>query len=309
MLPFAPSVTLASDSLWLDWNFNPVTLLGIALFTCAYFYALGPLRRRYGWAETVSRGQVAAFVAGTVIFSLALISPLDAIGDRYLFSAHMAQHMLICVVTPPLWLIGTPSWMLAPLFRRPAVARVARWLTHPAVAFALFNGTLWLWHAPALYDATLSNEYLHIFEHLTFVATALIFWWVVLGPLPAIPRLGYGASILYLFVACQPMVALGALLTFAAHPLYQPYVVAPRLDGISALGDQQAGGLIMWLPTNIPYLAVLSVKFFRWIGEQDLSERRAAGEFDESGLALETLGPSSGEGVGVSSALGPTQGE
>lgn len=304
---FAPSLTLASDSLWLDWNFNPVTLLGIALFTGAYFYALGPLRRRYGWAETVDRGQVAAFVAGTVIFALALISPLDALGDTYLFSAHMVQHMLICVVAPPLWLIGTPSWMLAPLFRDPRVARAARLLTHPAVAFALFNGTLWLWHAPALYDATLGNEYIHIFEHLTFVVTAVIFWWAVLSPVPAVPRLGYGTSILYLFVACQPMVALGALLTFAANPLYHPYVVAPRLGGISALGDQQAGGLIMWLPTNIPYLAVLSVKFFRWIGEQDLKERRAAGEFEEQGLALEAPTPASGDGVGIPGAAAPAQ--
>ena len=303
---FAPShaFTLASDSLWLDWNFNPITLLGIALFTGAYFYALGPLRRRYGWAERVNHRQVAVFVTGTVIFALALISPLDALSDRYLFSAHMVQHMLICVVAPPLWLIGTPSWMLAPLFRNPTVARAARILTHPAVAFALFNGVLWLWHAPALYDATLSNEYLHIFEHLTFVVTAVIFWWAVLSPISEVPRMGYGASILYLFVACQPMVALGALLTFAASPLYHPYVVAPRLGGISALGDQQAGGLIMWLPTNIPYLAVLSVMFFRWIGDQDLKERRAAGEFDDEGPALHSSGAAAGEGIGVPGAAG-----
>ena len=302
-----PPITLASNSLWLDWNFNPVTLLGIALFTGAYFYALGPLRRRYGWAERVDRGQVATFVAGAVIFALALISPLDAISDTYLFSAHMVQHMLICVVAPPLWLLGTPSWMLAPLFRNPKVVRVARWLTHPAVAFALFNGVLWLWHAPALYDATLSNEYLHIFEHLTFVVTAVIFWWAVLSPIPEVPRMGYGASILYLFVACQPMVALGALLTFAAYPLYHPYVVAPRLGGLSALGDQQAVGLIMWLPTNIPYLAVLSVQFFHWIGEQDLKERRAAGELDAERFATESENATPGEGVGVQGAVAPVQ--
>jgi putative membrane protein len=298
------ALTLASGSLWLAWNFNPITLLGIALFTGAYFYALGPLRRRYGWAEGVERWRVATFVTGTVIFTLALISPLDTLGDEYLFSAHMVQHMLICVVAPPLWLLGTPGWMLSPLFRRPAVARVARWLTHPAVAFALFNGTLWLWHAPTLYDATLSNEYLHIFEHLTFVVTAVIFWWAVLSPIPEVPRISHGVAILYLFIACQPMVALGALLTFAANPLYHPYVIAPRLNGISALGDQQAGGLIMWLPTNIPYLAVLSVTFFRWVSEQDRSERRAAGEFDdETGLALETPTPAaSGDGIGVTGA-------
>jgi putative membrane protein len=270
----------AEGPLWLAWNLDPILLLGLALFTGAYFYALGPLRRRYGWSDTVDKGKVACFVAGTVIFALALISPLDALSDEYLFSAHMIQHMLIALVAPPLWLIGTPEWMLAPLVRKPGVARVARWLTYPIVAFGLFNADLWLWHLPTLYDATLENEYIHIFEHLTFTATAVLFWWVVLGPVRSIPRLSPGVGVLYLFVACQPMVALGALLTFAAQPLYQPYVEAPRIWGSTPLGDQQLGGLIMWLPSNIPYVLVMSVLFFRWVNERDRAERAAAGEFD-----------------------------
>src|SRR5262249_43159395 len=190
------------------------------------------------------------------------------------------QHMLITVVVAPLWLLGTPEWLLAPLYRRRAAASAARILTFPAVAFALFNGNLWLWHLPALYDATLESAALHIIDHLTLVATAVLFWWPVLGPVRATRQLSLGASILYLFLACQPMVALGALLTFAAVPLYQPYVEAPRIWGSTPLGDQQLGGLIMWLPTNIPYLATLSALFFRWVGEQDRRERAAAGEFD-----------------------------
>ncbi len=269
------------SSLWLRWNLDPVLWLGMALVTGAYFYALGPLRRRYGWADAVDRRKVALFVAGMVVFALALVSPLDELSDEYLFSAHMVQHMLIAVIVPPLWLLGTPGWMVAPLFRRPAVAHVARWLAMPVVAFALFNADLWIWHLPALYDATLVNEGLHVFEHLTFVGTAVIFWLPILSPVRAIPRISLGFGVLYLFMACQPMVVLGALLTFAAYPLYQPYVEAPRIWGISALTDQQLGGLIMWLPTNIPYLAALSWVFFRWISEQDRRERIAAGEIDE----------------------------
>ncbi len=268
-------------SLWLDWNLDPVILIGIALFVGAYFYALGPLRRKYGWAEHVSPARVTAFVAGTAVFMLALISPLDTLSDTYLFSAHMVQHMLIAVVAPPLWLVGTPGWMLAPLFQRRSVVRVARLLTHPAVAFALFNGDLWLWHWPALYDATLSSDVVHTFEHLTFVATGVLFWWVVLSPLPQVPAVGKGTAVLYLFAACQPMVALGALLTFASTPFYTPYMMAPRIWGSTPLGDQQLGGLIMWLPTNIPYLVFLSVFFFQWVGIQDRREREEAGELDE----------------------------
>lgn len=267
--------------LWLQWNFDPVLILGIALFTAAYFYALGPLRRRYGWAETVDRRQVAYFVAGTVVLFFALCSPLDTLGDDYLFSAHMIQHMLLAIVVPPLWLLGTPEWMLAPLFKRPNVLRVAKWLTLPVVAFGALNADLWLWHAPALYDATLANAQVHILEHLTFIVFGVLFWWPVLSPVRALPRISSAFGVLYSFLACQPMVALGALITFAASPLYAPYVAAPRIWGSTALGDQQLGGLIMWLPTNIPYVICLSVLFFRWVGEHDRAEREAAGEFDE----------------------------
>src|SRR5579884_4198093 len=133
-------------NIWLAWNFDPLLALGTAAFVALYFYALGPLRRRYGWAESVDRGQVALFLVGTAVWAFALMSPLDALGDDYLFSAHMVQHMLIAVVAPPLWLLGTPEWMLAPLFRRRGVLAVARFFTNPIVAFALFNGDLWLWH-------------------------------------------------------------------------------------------------------------------------------------------------------------------
>lgn len=265
----------------LDWNLDPFLILGMLLFAGAYAYFGGLVGQRNSARQRVTRGQALAFFAGTLVFALALVSPLDTLGDDYLFSAHMIQHMLITLVAPPLWLLGTPGWLLASLFRHPAVVRVARWLTHPAVAFALFNGALWLWHWPALYDAALQSEPIHIVEHLSFVATAVLFWWVVLSPLAQVPRVGYGTGILYLFAACQPMVALGALLTFASTPFYAPYVEAPPIWGSTPLGDQQFGGLIMWLPSNIPYLIALSAFFFIWVGIHDRREREEAGEFDE----------------------------
>jgi putative membrane protein len=274
--------TVSTVPLWLRWNLDPILVLGIVAFTLAYAYAATALPERYTWAEPVNRRQVAFFAAGTLVLILALDSPLDALGDEYLFSAHMVQHMLIALVVPPLWLLGTPGWMLRPLLRRPWVARAGRWLTGPIVAFALLNAGIWLWHVPNLYDLTLTNEQVHIFEHLTFIVFGVLFWMPILSPVPDIlPRISKGFGVLYLFLACQPMVALGALLTFAANPLYEPYVVAPRIWGMSALSDQQLGGLIMWLPSNIPYVICLSALFFQWVGEQDRSERAAAGELDE----------------------------
>ncbi|HUY77614.1 MAG TPA: cytochrome c oxidase assembly protein [Ktedonobacterales bacterium] len=281
--PLSPHATTdaAPGNLWLQWNLDPILLLGIALIVGAYFYALGPLRRRYHLAERVDRTKVAYFVAGSVVLTLALVSPLDALSDTYFFSAHMIQHMLISVVVPPLWLLGTPGWMITPLVKGATARRVARWLAHPVLAFGLFNADLWLWHAPVLYDATLTNDTIHIVEHLTFIAFGLLYWLPILSPSPVFPRISRGFGVLYLFIGCQPMVALGALITFAAQPLYQPYVLAPHIWGSTPLGDQQLGGLIMWLPSNIPALIAISVLFFQWIESHDRAERAAAGEFDE----------------------------
>jgi putative membrane protein len=263
---------------WFTWNLDPALWLGIVAFVAAYFYGIGPLRRRYQLGPPATSRQIGFFLLGTLTFALALVSPLDSIGDHYLFSAHMIQHMLLVVVAPPLWLLGTPGWLLAPLFRREPVRKITRAITNPIVAFLLLNVDLYVWHLPPLYSAALTNEALHIFEHLTFIALGVLFWWVVLSPVEEAPRVSRGVAILYLFLACQPMVLLGALLTFAPAPVYLPYVAAPRITALTPLADQQLGGLIMWLPTNIPYLLAISVFFFHWVGEQDRAERLAAGE-------------------------------
>jgi putative membrane protein len=267
-------------NLWLAWTLDPTLLIGLALILGGYLYAIGPARRRWNLGEAATRAQITYFVLGWVALALSLISPLDTLGDDYLFSAHMIQHMMIAVVAPPLLLMGIPRW-LAELPLRTEVARtVARWLANPIVAFGAFQADIWLWHAPALYDLTLANGAVHILEHLTFLVFGLMYWLPILSPTPLFPRISRGFAVLYLFVGCQPMVALGALLTFAAHPLYTPYIAAPRVWGLSPLSDQQLGGLIMWLPTNIPYLVALSAAFFLWVGDRDRAEREAAGEFD-----------------------------
>ncbi len=270
---------LQTPNFWLAWTLDPTLLMSLAVLIGGYFYAIGPARRRWRLAERVSRAQIAWFVAGWVTLALALLSPLDTLGDGYLFSAHMIQHMLIAVVAPPLLVLGVPGWLAELPLRNGAVRQVMRWLANPIVAFGVFQADVWLWHAPALYDLTLENNLVHIFEHLTFLLFGILYWLPILSQTPLIPRISRPFAILYLFIGCQPMVALGALLTFSATPLYAPYVTAPRVWGLSPLADQQLGGLIMWLPTNIPYLIALSAAFFLWVGERDRAERLAAGEF------------------------------
>ena len=268
---------------WLtEWNLTPSIYVGIALIIGLYLYAVGPLRRRYRLADSVSRRQVVVFISGMLLIFLALASPLDELGDEYLFSAHMLQHLVLTMIGPPMLLLGTPGWLIEPLLRRRTVLRIGKALTYPAVAFLLFNVNFWLWHAPSLYNATLSDENLHIFEHLLFLITSTIYWWPVFSPVEeGLPRLSLGGQILYIFLGGMPSVALGAGLTFLP-PLYAPYIQqSVRAWGISPAADQQLGGLIMWVPLNIAYIVVVSVLFIRWMQQQDAQQRLMEAQMDE----------------------------
>jgi cytochrome c oxidase assembly factor CtaG len=266
---------------WLtQWNWEPSILIGTALMVGFYLYAIGPLRKKHNLTPA-TRGQVFAFMSGVLLVFLSLVSPLDELGDSYLFSAHMVQHLVLTLIGPPLLLIGIPAWMAQPLLRNAAIFRIAKFLALPVVAFFLFNSDFWLWHAPPLYDATLENQAIHIFEHLTFIGFALLYWWPIFSPLEeGLPRLPLGGQILYMFMGGMPMVALGAGLTFAP-PLYAPYLAAPRVWGISPAFDQQLGGLIMWVPGNLFFIVIVSVIFIRWMLRQDEKQREREAQLDQ----------------------------
>jgi cytochrome c oxidase assembly factor CtaG len=276
-----PAMANVGLNFWLtQWNWDPTIVVGTALVVGFYLYGVGPLRRKYRLADGVSRARVFTFLLGVFCMFLALVSPLDELGDSYLFSAHMLQHLCLTTVGPPLLLLGTPGWLLRPLIRRRGVLQLARILTYPALAFFLFNADFWLWHAPPLYNATLENQSIHILEHLTFIACGLLFWWPIFSPLEELPRLSIGGQLLYIFLSGMPTVALGAGLTFLP-PLYAPYLAAPRVWGISAATDQQLGGLIMWIPVNLLSIVIISLLFIRWMQRQDARQRAREASTDE----------------------------
>ncbi len=270
---------------WLtQWNWEPSILIGTVLITGLYLCAIGPLHKRYFPEEPVKTGQTVSFLLGIFFMFLSLVSPLDELGDSYLFSAHMVQHLVLTMVGPPLLVIGTPGWFIKPLVRNKIAFRVAKALTYPAVAFVLYNVDFWLWHAPPLYNATLENQNIHILEHLTFIIFGILNWWPMFSQSKDLPRLSIGGQVLYLFLSGMPSVLLGAGLTFSP-PLYAPYIAAPRVWGISAATDQQLGGLIMWVPVSISYIVVMSVLFIRWMQQQEakqLAEERETYEKQEA---------------------------
>lgn len=258
------------------WTWEPSVILGVLLIFGGYIYLVGPFRRRHALGPPATRAQVVAFALSELLLVIALLSPLDRLGDKYLFSAHMVQHLLLASLWPVLVLVALPDWLVRPIFRRPILGSVIDFLTLPVVALTFFNIDLVVWHVPVLYDLTLQNGAVHIAEHLSFMMFGLLNFWPVLSPLRE-QRLPYPFQVLYLFANGMFMMVLGILFTFAPIVFYAHYAAAHRLWPLSAIADQQIGGLIMWYPGNLPYGVLLCVAFYRWFDGDEVTRPERPG--------------------------------
>jgi putative membrane protein len=265
--PFAPS----------RWEYHDSTLVGLAVLTLLYLYAVGPYRRRAGVAGRAGAWRVASFFSGLAVTFFALNGPIHDLSDSYLFSVHMVQHLMLTQLAPPLLLLGLPAFVLEPLARPRWVKAVGRVLSRPPVAFALYSVTFSAWHLQPAYDLMMRDHDVHIFTHVLFMVTAVIMWWPVLSPLREFPRLSPPGAMAYLFLLGVPMMLVASLITLSDDVLYPWYASAPRVWGLSPLADQKLGGLIMWIPGGMFYWLVMSVVFFRWAArEQRLDDAEAA---------------------------------
>jgi putative membrane protein len=235
------------------------TVAGIAGLAALYQW------RRRNRPEGSPGGSPLAFYSALALLFLSLNGPLHDLSDSYLFSAHMVQHLVLTMAVVPLLILGTPGWMLRPTIRSRAVARSARALTRPAVAYAVFNIAMIAWHLPPLYNLAMANHDVHVVQHLTFLVTATLVWWPLLSPLPELPPLSHAMRMLYVVLLMIPMNVIGLMITYADEVLYPAYESAPRITALSPLDDQLVGGLIMWIPGTFILIGVASVLFFRWV--------------------------------------------
>jgi putative membrane protein len=240
-------------------------VLGVVALGLVYVVTAARMKR------LVQRRQAAAFVGALITILLAL-GPVDALADQRLFTAHMAQHLLLALVMPPLLLLGTPAWMLRPLLQRRPILRLARLVTLPIVAFTVYNGFLAAIHTTPIYERMVRDEGFHIAIHVSLMITGTIMWWPLLSPLPELPRLAYPAQTLYLFLLLIPMAAISAPITLAGHVIYPWYLEGPHPWGIPPLTDQVVGGLLMWVGSGVYLMAVFSLMFFRWAQREDRDE-------------------------------------
>jgi len=261
---------------WQRWDLHPSVVIGLVLLGGLYVYLGG---------VAAPRRQVASFVGALGVAFLALDGPLHTLSDNYLFSAHMAQHLVLTLLFPPLLLYGTPAWVVRPLIRPRRLFRVAAVLTRPLPAAVIFSTPITLWHFPGFYEAALRHHPLHIVQHLVFIATAVLMWWPVLSPVPELPRASYLTQLLYLFLLGLPMSLVGALITLSEEVLYPFYTRAPRVWELTPLADQQLGGLLMWVVGTLVLWAAATVVWFRWAAREESGDVERAVPLEAYGNA------------------------
>jgi cytochrome c oxidase assembly factor CtaG len=240
--------------------------LSLWLVVTGAVYLRGFLKIRQTRPRYFSFWRLLCFLSGLGALWLALLSPLDAM-NSFLLTAHMAQHMILMMVVPPLVLAGAPVVPLlrglprilvrdglGPLFRLRFLRHLVRFITHPKLGWIAMNASFLAWHVPASYEFALRHPGWHIVEHICFLATSLLFWYPIVLPWPG-RMIGPRWNLLpYLVSADLINTALAAFLSFSRHIIYPSYTSAPLLMGVSPIMDQTAAGVLMWVVGSIFYL-------------------------------------------------------
>lgn len=241
-------------SAW-DWRLD----ISLVLLVFATLYTTGWWRlRQRGRIKLAKRRRLAAYWGGLITLAIALMSPIDPLGGQ-LFFMHMIQHMITIMVSAPLLWLGEPfpfllwglptpvrKWV-GSLFTQQAPARkVAQMLTQPAFVWISFVAVYGGWHDPLLYNQALLHSWVHDIQHLTFFATAMLFWWLVIDAAPHVQRASLWGRLAMVVGVIPVNMAVGIVIATATEILYPYYATVPRIWGITALTDQSTAGVIMW---------------------------------------------------------------
>jgi len=259
----APNLTAAGD--WFVWDFHESILVGTLALAAAWLWATGPWRQRRGRGEPApTPTERWCTLGGLFVLYFSLDGPLHHLSDELLFSAHMLQHMLLQLVWAPLFVLGVPAWLWRAIAELPGAGALSRWLTRPWIGCGLFQAAMWLWHWPPLYDLALQDHRWHIVEHLCFMVTAVVFWFIVVAPIKALAR-SLAKRMVFIALNMTVMKALGLILSLSSGVIYSFYLSAPRTFGLDPLSDQQVGGMIMWMPGGGLMWLGLGRVFWLWV--------------------------------------------
>jgi putative membrane protein len=268
---------------WSDgaWTYDP-WIVG-PLYASAVLYLIGTQRlwRRAGSGRGVRYGQACCFWAGWLALALALVSPLHWAGER-LFTAHMIEHAILMIVAAPLiaaarpvgaMLWAVPGRLRAPVGRvRVRIVRSRTWasMSHPLGTTLLHGAAVWAWHMPRLYQTVLENAVAHRLQHVSFLATALLFWWSLMHA----GTRTRGLAVFCLFLTSVHTVVLGILITLSRRLWYPEQVALATQFGLTPMEDQQMAGLVMGVPMGLIYTAAALAIAARWIADSSAAQER-----------------------------------
>ena len=258
----------------LHWFQDPAVLAPLALIAFIYVRRFREARRESGgrgatWLHAL------AFAGGMLALLAALVTPIDGLGDEYLFSAHMLQHVLLGDIAPLLLLLSLSRVILRPVTRRLVrIERALGPLASPVTAIVIWLGTMYLWHVPALYDAAIEHPLVHAVEHFSFFAAGIALWWPLVQPIPMRHGLTGLQPLAYIAGAKGGLAALGLVLAWSSTAFYPFYEDAPRIWGLTAVEDQNVAGVIMMVEQSFTLVLVLVWVFVRMLARSEEEQRR-----------------------------------
>jgi cytochrome c oxidase assembly factor CtaG len=256
------------------WSLEPQVLAALALAAGVYFWRVRDLHGGHPLSGR-DRARAVAFTGGLLVLFIALCSPIDDLGEERLFTAHMAQHLLLADIAPILLLLGLSRAFMRPAIRRlRPVEEALGPLAHPLAALIALIAAMWLWHLPALYELALDHPWAHALEHATFFTAGVAFWWFVIEPVPPRHRLRGPYEIAYISTAKLLMGALGVVLAFSPDAIYETYEQAPRTWGLSPTADLNVGGLEMMLEQSLVLVIVFAIAFARMLERSEREQQR-----------------------------------
>ena len=274
MLGHSPVTLGAAAHPQIDWLPDPLVMAPLAVLAAIYVR-----RFRRARAEEGGRGagvrQASFFAAGMIALLAAVATPLDGLGEDYLFSSHMLQHVLLGDLAPVLLLLSLSRVILRPVTRR--LMRVERALgpfASPWTGIAIWLGLVYVWHVPAMYEAAIEHPVVHLIEHASFFTAGVAVWWPLVQPVPMRRPLQGLWTVAYIGVAKFSLAALGLYLTWSQNLLYDHYGEVPRIWGMSAIDDQNAGGAIMMVEQSLTFVIALVVLFAAMLTRSEADELR-----------------------------------
>jgi cytochrome c oxidase assembly factor CtaG len=279
---------------WSSWTLDPVLIA--ALLAAGWLYSRGFRRAaRLAGARAPGVSHWLPYSLGLLVLALALMSPIDAIGDAYLLSVHMFQHILLSDVAPALLVLGLRAPILPLGLPRAGLrlvapggraGRVVAALTNPLVALPLWAAATWIWAIPAVFDYSAAHPTVHAIEHATLFYTGLAMWWLIIDPLPSARREPGARRLAYLGFTRLASAGVCLPLTFITTTAYARYVAAPRAYGISAITDQHLAGAGMCFLEFLIFGIALVAVFLNFLSRDEqraeVEDRIAAGRLPAS---------------------------